>query len=354
MVAMDPAYDAAVPTSVPDRPDVDVDVDLDDDVHVDDLVFNIVWTGTVFSALRPFTESILAHEPVRLRFLVNACPPEEIAAMEAFAAANGSSVVDVEVVSTGRMLRHGDCLDLVVRNDDDGPLFGLLDPDILATGPFVDRFLHLLRGRAAVTSGVELWSSHNVRPADNIGVSGEFFYDQDGFVFGSPHLAIYRRAPLLETMDRWGVGFSSAGNDIADVTRKRLEALGRSFWVYDTGKVVNILLQGDGHEVVHEDLDQLVHVGGLAHFLAPPQATEGAEPEWGQHDRWDIWEGQGPRFQLAGQAARFLRAQARGRPLPPPPEGLTPFLAERVDRLRRALATLAPPPAPAGDGSTDG
>ncbi|MBX3314987.1 MAG: hypothetical protein KF906_11770 [Actinobacteria bacterium] len=338
-----------MPMSVPDRSDVDVDVDLDADVHVDDLVFNVVWTGTVFSALHRFTDSILAHEKVRLRFLANACPPEEVTAMEAYATARPGSVVDVRVVSTDRMLRHGDCLDLVVREQDDGALFGLLDPDILATGPFIDRFLDLLRGRAAVTSGVELWSADNVRPADNIGVSGEFFYDQDGFVFGSPHLAIYRREPLLATMDRWGVGFSTAGNDIADTTRRRLEELGRSFWIYDTGKVVNILLQGDGYGLVHEDLDALVHVGGLAHFLAPPQPTVGEDGslqrEWGQHDRWDIWEGQGPRFLIAGQAARFLRAQSRGKPLPPPPDGLTPFLADRVHRLRTALATL-PPPSP--------
>lgn len=333
----DPTYDAAVPALAPDPTPL----------RADDVVFNVVWTGTVFSALRSFTTSILDREPVRLRFLANACPPEELAAMEAFRRDRPDAVVEVRVVSDGRMVRHGDCLDAVVRDRDDGELFGLLDPDILATGPFVDDFLSLLDGRAAVTSGAELWSADNVRPPDHIGVPGEFFYDQDGFVFGSPHFSLYRRGPLLETLDRWGVGFSSAGNDIPDATRARLDELGRSFWIYDTAKIVNILLQGDGHALVHREHDHLVHVGGLAHFLAPPQPTTDEQGrvtrEWGQEDRWGEWEGQSDRFLVAGQAARILRAAAAGEPPPPPPTGTSPFLLGRLRRLREALATLPAP-----------
>jgi hypothetical protein len=42
----------------------------------------------------------------------------------------------------------------------------------------------------AVTSGKEVWSDDNLVPPGHKGVAGEHFFGQDGFVFGSPHLAI--------------------------------------------------------------------------------------------------------------------------------------------------------------------
>ena len=55
----------------------------------------------------------------------------------------------------------------------------------------------LLADHAAVTSGREVWSSTNVLPEGHPGVPGEVFFDRSGFTFGSPHLALYRRAELL-------------------------------------------------------------------------------------------------------------------------------------------------------------
>jgi hypothetical protein len=310
-----------------------------------DIVFNVVWTGTVFSALRRFTDTVMTHEPCRFRFIANACPPSEVDALHAYAAAHADRVVEVTVASTGAMLRHGDCLDQVLGSTDDGPLFSLLDPDILATGPFLAPFIDQLDHHDAVTSGTELWSEDNIRPDGHIGVNGEIFYDRDGYVFGSPHLAIYRAGPLRATIRRWGAGFSSAGNDISDEARARLDELGRSYWIYDTGKIVNILLQGDGGPLVHLESEEIVHVGGLAHFLSPPQPSEGAAglgSNWGNTDRWNEWENQGDRFFVASQAARHLHAEASGQPLPPLPTDIAPSMVTRLARLRSALETLPP------------
>lgn len=310
------------------------------------MVLNIVWTGTSFSVLSRFTDTVLAHEPVRLRFVANACPPSEIEAMEAYAARHPGRITDVTVVSSGAMLRHGDCLDEVLRTSDDGAVFGLLDPDILVTGPFLGPLLDALVDHDVVTSGTELWSVDNVRPEGHIGVNGEIFFDRDGYVFGSPHLALYRTGPLRATMARWDVGFSSAGNDIPEATKARVAELGRAYWIYDTGKLVNILLQGDGASLVHLECEHVVHVGGLAHFLAPPQPVPdehgNVQRVWGQTDRWGEWEAQGDRFYVAGQAARMLLAQSAGAPLPPVPEDLDPSMADRIGRLRAALETLRP------------
>ena len=49
----------------------------------EDLVFNVVWTGTVFTFLRHFVASQMAHCGARYRFVANGCPPEQIELMEA-------------------------------------------------------------------------------------------------------------------------------------------------------------------------------------------------------------------------------------------------------------------------------
>lgn len=311
--------------------------------HRADVVFNVVWTGTTFSSLRPFVESQIDQDRARYRFLANACPPEEEGAMEAFASSWGDRVTDVVIVARDRMLRHGEALDVALGSYDDGELFAFIDPDILARAPFLGPFLDVLERADAVTSGREVWSEGNVRPADHLGVSGEHFFDQDGFVFGSPHLAIYRRAPLLATVERWGVGFGVTGNDVSDGVRDRLSSLGRSYWVYDTGKIVNVLLQGDGRVLEHIEHPDLLHVGGVAHLLAPPStapAARGKRPAWGEGPDWGEQPGMAARHAVARHAAGTLDALRAGRPVPPPPADLPAPVLERLAEVCDALVGI--------------
>src|SRR5690606_22166711 len=100
------------------------------------------------------------------------------------------------------------------------------------------------------------------------------FFDEDGFTFGSPHLAMYRRDALDETFRRWGVGFASAGPELEPATRARLAEAGRDYKLFDTGKIVNILLQCDGQRLLHTEHPDLLHVGGMSHYLSPPAHIE--------------------------------------------------------------------------------
>ncbi|NLD77352.1 MAG: hypothetical protein GX643_11870, partial [Acidimicrobiales bacterium] len=225
----------------------------------------------------------------------------------------------------------------------DGELFAFIDPDILARGPYLAPLLDRLTSASAVTSGREVWSEHNTRPAGHLGVNGEYFFDQDGYVFGSPHFALYRRHDLEEVVDRWKVGFSTDGNVDPEV-RARLEELGRSFLIYDTGKVVNILLQGDGHRLVHEESDQIVHVGGMSHYLAPPQPVRSPDgsyvKEWGQEDDWRKWDGMADRWDIAEYSARALQAVSIGKP-PPEPHTVADHLTARATTVFDAFTELS-------------
>src|SRR5450432_3460422 len=117
----------------------------------DELVFNIVWTGTVFTYLRFFVASQIAQSRARFRFVVNGCPPEQVALMRDFAERHADRVVEVLDVSD-TMVAHGVALDRVRAQRGDGPWFCFIDPDIKANAPFVPEFAALLAaGNAAVT-----------------------------------------------------------------------------------------------------------------------------------------------------------------------------------------------------------
>lgn len=301
------------------------------------LVFNVVWTGSVFPYLQYFVASQIAQSGARFRFVANGCPPDQVTLMERFAERH-ARVVDVLEVSTD-MVAHGVALDRVRAQRDDGDHFCLIDPDIKAKGPFLGEFGAILAdGAAVVTSGTEVWSDTNVLPPGHVGVPGEVFYDRDGFVFGSPHLAIYDRAVLDETTARWGVGLGSAGPDLDAAASRRLEEMGHHYIVYDTAKIVNVLLQQDGHRLVHRDLPQLVHIGGLSHYLAPPDGyitLDNGEvapdfARWGLNDRYHV-----TKF-----TALTLRDLSEGRPVPTIPRGVDPAMARKLEVVQRELADL--------------
>jgi hypothetical protein len=303
-----------------------------------DVVWNVVWTKSVFTYLRLFVASQIDRSEARFRFIANGCPPEQVALMEQLAEGSPDRIVDVTVASVDDMIAHGVSLDRVRARTDDGPLFCLIDPDIKANAPYVGDLLALLDDHDAVTSGTEVWSDDNVVPVGHPGVAGEFFFDQQGFVFGSPHLAVYRRDALDETCDRWGVGLGSAGPELRDDTKARMASMGHEYLVYDTCKITNALLQGDGHPLVHRDLPQLVHIGGLAHYLGPPEyrttETGEVEPDW---TRYEIM---GDRHEVTRYTARTLRHLLDGEPEPPLPEGLSPRMLTKLELVRDEVVDL--------------
>jgi len=301
------------------------------------LVFNIVWTGSVFPYLRWFTASLLHHGAARFRFVANGCPPDQIDLMEEFAAAHAERVVEVFVSSTS-MERHGDALDAVFAARDDGDHFCFLDPDILAEGPFLREFIDALDGGCAgVTSGRGVWTEDVTVPPGHPGVPGECFYSQDGYLFGSPHFALYRRAVLEEIRSRWEAGFSTGKGDLPQRGRDALVAAGHDYWLYDTGKIVNILLQVDGHQLCHFEHPALLHIGGMSHYLSPPEKQGGLlAPDEEPDQRWPWPVG---RLTVARYTAGVLRTLCDGDPEPALPDGVEGELAARLGRVRDALAT---------------
>lgn len=313
--------------------------DATDGVDERDIVFNIVWTGTVFDHLKYFVASQLDQSNARCRFISNGCSGDQIAAMERFASSFPDRVSDVFVINGTDMVGHGVALDAVLDDTDDGEFFALIDPDIRAAGPFVADFTSRLVGpTAAISSGRGVWADTDRIPAGHPGVNGEYFYSTDGFLFGSPHFAIYRRAAVDAARSRWGVGFGSGGPDLADAAKQRLTEEGHNYIVYDTGKLMNAFLQFDGHAMEHMEHDNLMHIGGLSHFLSPPAYVEDENGD--QQPDWVRYAGMEVRFGVAQYTAQVLMEMVDHRPPPEIPSGLEPAMAAKLTRVRGALIDM--------------
>ncbi len=305
----------------------------------DAFVFNIVWTGRVFDYLRYFVASQIVQTNASFRFITNGCPPDQVALIRAFAQRRPDRVVEVFEV-TDKMQAHGVALDAAFDQRYDGDYFCFIDPDIMASGPFVHDFaVRLDDGCAGVSSGQGVWRDDSVLPEGQLGVSGEYFYAPDGYLFGSPHFAMYHRAPLEETRARWGIGFKSAGPDLSDEAKAHVVAIGRRYFLYDTGKLMNIFLQEDGNTLCHFEHPNLMHIGGLSHYLSPPDGGGGAE-EAGWSPDQTTWPWPVTRLEVARFTAAVLRNLDAGRPAPTLPSEVDPAVAPRLKMVRDALIML--------------
>jgi hypothetical protein len=152
---------------------------------------------------------------------------------------------------------------------------------------------------------------------------------------------MYRSDPLRTTMARWGVGFGSAGEqEVPGPTMEALRAAGQENWLYDTGKMVNILLQEDGNRLCHLEHAALLHIGGLSHYLSPPE--KGGEALAADEEPDQRWPWPPARLAVARHTASVLRALCEGQPVPEAPLGLDADLAARLDCVRHALIALFP------------
>jgi hypothetical protein len=277
----------------------------------------------------------MGQSGARFRFVTNGCPPEGIALLREFAEAHPDRIVEV-FEAREEMGAHGVALDLVMESRDDGEWFCLVDPDIKARGPFLPEFRELLERHDGVGSGRGVWCESDVVPAGHPGVAGEHFFREDGFVFGSPHFSIYRRAALDDTIKRWGVTFRTAGPDIPEETQAVLHENGHDYVIYDTGKVLNIMFQQE-HSLVHYEHPQLMHIGGMSHYLEPGGYVE---RDGQQLPEWVRYPSMAPRFAVARFTADLLSSLVDERPPPAMPTGLEPELEARLDVVRGEIVDL--------------
>ncbi len=310
-------------------------------VRESDLILNVVFTPGTFELLQLFTRSVIERSSLGIRLVANGCEGDETKLMTAFVRRHRSRVVEVYDLGTAKMVPHGRALEVLYVERRDGSHFGFMDSDIMASGAFAHALVAKLRGAAAVTSGAPTWSAETVQRRDSLGVAGTDIFDSDGFVYGSSYFALYDRDAVDDTRARWGIGFGAyRGKQLPPAVRERLTALGRRYALYDTAKVLNILLQGDGYRLCHLDHENLIHIGGMSFYLSQLAVRQPHLRPAGPIGKRIRMATVKARFDHAKFAALTLQALVEDGSLPALPSGLSAFEEQRLHEVQDVIVRL--------------
>jgi hypothetical protein len=227
------------------------------------ITFNVLFTPGSVGRLLPFALSLLQGSGVRVRMVANGCRADEVDLMRA--ASRVDERISHHVLPQRNPIEHGQALNHLFELFDE-PYFAIADSDVIAAGDFMDG-LQPISPPAAVFSAPPIWAPDDeaVAPAGIRVLSGRYRVLNDGTPIGSTYLAIYERAaiePLWRQAPRgFGVHFRY---QLPRWMRTSFSERGWRFRMFDSCRLVNLLLLVNGYRLENRTAPELFHLGGYS------------------------------------------------------------------------------------------
>ena len=228
-----------------------------------EVTFNVVYTPGSVRRLLPFAQSLLHGSGVRIRVVSNGCEADEIELLHS--ASRRSDRISVHILPFASAVNHGHALNHLFTTFEE-PIFAFADSDVLAGGDFADDLFSAAPGTAGVFTAppVGLIDAEASLPEGETYLDGRHRLLPDGTPIGGTYVAAYERRALDQVWERAPRGFGITRRSLLDRGfRAELSRRGWSFRVFDTGRVVNLLLLLDGHRLENRTVPELHHVGGF-------------------------------------------------------------------------------------------
>lgn len=224
-----------------------------------------MFTPETVRRLLPFTFTLLQGAGVRLRLVANGCGPEEIDLLRDAAATDER--LSHHVLPAPDLLTHGAALNHLFEAFADEPYFAFADSDVIAGGDFMPCLSTMAAKQAGVFAAAPVWAADAdlVVPPEWPVLSGRMNVLADGTHVGGTYLAIYDRAAVEPVWRRAPQGFEPHFRPfVARAMRAELAARGWDYRIFDTARLVNLLLLLEGRTLENRVVPQLHHVGGLS------------------------------------------------------------------------------------------
>lgn len=230
-----------------------------------ELTFHITYVPGTVRHLRLFLLSLLQHSrSCRFRLVSNGCSSAENAMLERLC--EYDERLELVGVSRRRPLPHGQVLTLLQQRET-SETFAFMDSDIFATGDFLSPILERAGRLDAFFSCPALWSTpeYETMGPEFQCLSGAYHQLDDGLCVGNSYFAIYDNECLRDCIRETGVTFNLyTWDQVPAGIRQILSRQGRRKVLYDTGKLLNVLLADRGHHSEFTRLPTLEHVGGIS------------------------------------------------------------------------------------------
>ncbi len=229
----------------------------------DVITFNVVFTPGLVGRLLPFALSLLQGSGVRVRVVANGCGSDEIDLMRA--ATRVDERISQFVLPNRNPIEHGQALNRLFEAFDE-PHFAIADSDLIADGDFMDTLQPIPPG-TAMFSGTPVWVADDDAGllAGATVLSGRHRALADGTPIGCTYLAVYERATIEPLWRRAPRGFGVHFRHMLPREMKTaFSERGWRFRLFDSCRVVNLLLLVDGHRLQYRAIPEVHHVGGYS------------------------------------------------------------------------------------------
>lgn len=231
------------------------------------LCFHIIYTPDTVKPLRILLYSLLKWSDCTFCLVANGCSPREASDLERFCASNPR--LSYQALPTDQVMLHGEALDyLQAQNQDE--YFCFMDSDIYAVDWFLPPFLPKL----AQTSGLFSGASPRLLPDNTTFMVGYHTHTQREVCLGLTYFAIYRNQAVSDIRRRTGIGFAKyRWEDLPEPWQQQLDAMGVKCQIYDTAKVLNLLLHLHGYKLHLQPCVVLRHLAGVSRFYVVKQRS---------------------------------------------------------------------------------
>jgi hypothetical protein len=210
------------------------------------ITLHVIYTPDTVAPFSRFALTLLRWSDCRVQLVANGCTAAEQAQLQALA--QGNPRLAFLPLAAEQPLIHGEALNRL-HDLCDEPIFGFVDSDIFAVGPFMPDDLS-----ASLTCFLPMaafWSQ------------AEEARQPHRHRMGCTYFALYDNATLRDLRQQWGIGFDKhRWEALPDAQRAALQALDFQKERYDTGKLLNALLVAAGGRVAFADPANLRHLGG--------------------------------------------------------------------------------------------
>ncbi|CAN5623028.1 hypothetical protein BH10CHL1_BH10CHL1_41590 [soil metagenome] len=320
------------------------------------LTFNIIYTAGTVQYLTFFVFSLLRCSDCSFRLVTNGCSLAEEQSLQQFCRKNDR--LTFYRLPTEQLMPHGRALNhLQSLNHEDH--FCFMDSDIYATGEFLAPFLQLSSNYTGLFSCSPVWckTTEQILSSRNPIMAGEFNRTETGLCLGGTYFSIYDNAVLTAFRQSTKIGFERCQwAEIERPYQRRLCALQLKKEIYDTGKLLNLFLQDQGHQLATLETDRLIHLGGASDIS---RIREAAKVQNTRRERWQqryyrlqirlrrLWQPEYFRFEFSERRGlyklywgEYLSALVENRAPPIPPQISEAEIRDRIAAITPQIATL--------------
>ncbi len=226
------------------------------------LKFYIIYTPETFRLLSAAIKSLLMHSPYRFTLVANGLGQEELMSLIAFT--NKNNRLEYLDLPGGVIVPHGTALTYLLHQHDES-YFCFADSDIFATNNFSQELDNLVKQNDVFSSCKPLeWTTKQSKN----GYRGHNWISPSGLKLAMTYFSVYRTEMLTNVLNKYKVSLERymRKEQVPNHIKPLISEIDQHNWKFNTAKLANLLQATEGMKLLYQDIDSLIHLGGISRF----------------------------------------------------------------------------------------